>query len=86
MATRTIMTDTRFVLDSLVNDSIMIEHVLSVVIGTYEGKHQDDWKHLLDQIKEVNPFFSSNYLCTVSKGGTNIVAKWRVKINVQKWN
>ena len=51
------MTDTRFVLDSLANDPIVIEHVLSVVIGTYEGKHQDDWNDLLGQIKEVNPFF-----------------------------
>ena len=52
-------TETRFVLagSQLANDSIEVEHVLSVVIETYEGKHQRDWNNLLGQIKEVNPFF-----------------------------
>ena len=84
MATCTVKTNTRFVLDSLANDSLEMKHILSVVIGTYEGKSQEVWNDLLDQIKEVNPFSSNyTYACTVGKVH-KIVS--RANINAQKWN
>ena len=46
-------TNTRFVLDGP-PIPIEVEHVLSVAIGTYAGKSQEIWSHLLDQIREVN--------------------------------